>query len=299
MRLVLDRPFDLAATLGTLRHGRFDPATRLTPGELWWATRTAEGPGTLRLDVQRRVGTTVVHAEAWGPGRASLLRQVPELLGEHDDTSTFTPHHPVVARAWRRHPGLRIGRSCAVVPELVASVLAQRVTSIESTRGWASLCRLLGGRAPGPIDLRLPPDPAALAAKPSWWYHRLGIERHRADTLRRVGLHAARLEEAASMPLPDAHRRLRAVRGIGAWTAAEVAGPALGDADAVSIGDYHLPNIVSWALAGEARADDARMLELLAPFAGHRGRVIRLLGADGHRAPKFGPRQAILPIAAL
>ena len=59
------------------------------------------------------------------------------------------------------------------------------------------------------------------------------------------------------------------------------------------------PNIVSWALAREARADDTRMLELLAPFAGHRGRVVRLLGADGHRAPKFGPRQAILPIAIL
>ena len=161
--------------------------------------------------------------------------------------------------------------SAAAVPwcRLVASMLAQRVASIESTHGWASLCRLLGGRAPGPIDLRLPPDPAALAARAPWWYHRLGIERHRADTLGRVGLHAARLEEAASMPLPDAHRRLRAVRGIGAWTAAEVAGPALGDADAVSIGDYHLPNIVrARALAGKARADDARMLKLLAPFAG-------------------------------
>ena len=74
-------------------------------------------------------------------------------------------------------------------------------------RAWRALCRDLGGPAPGPAGepagrpaLLLPPDPERLAAQPSWWYHRLGIERHRADTLRRVGRHAARLEEAASMP---------------------------------------------------------------------------------------------------
>ena len=40
------------------------------------------------------------------------------------------------------------------------------------------------------------------------------------------------------------------------------------------VGDYHFPNTVAWALAGEARADDDRMLELLSPYAGQRGRVL-------------------------
>ena len=68
--------------------------------------------------------------------------------------------------------------------------------------------------------------------------------------------------------------------------------------DAVSVGDYHLPNVVAWALASEARADDARMLELLEPYRGQRGRVIRLLEASGIGAPRFGPKMPIRSIAA-
>jgi 3-methyladenine DNA glycosylase/8-oxoguanine DNA glycosylase len=54
---------------------------------------------------------------------------------------------------------------------------------------------------------------------------------------------------------------------------------ALGDADAVAVGDLHLPHLVARWLAGEHRGTDARMLELLEPFRGHRARVIRLLMA--------------------
>ena len=56
---------------------------------------------------------------------------------------------------------------------------------------------------------------------------------------------------------------------------------ALGDDDAVSVGDFHIPNLVAWALAGEPRADDARMLELLEPYRGRRALVIRLLELSG------------------
>lgn len=68
---------------------------------------------------------------------------------------------------------------------------------------------------------------------------------------------------------------------------------AMGDPDAVAVGDYHIPNTVSWALANEPRADDARMLELLEPFAGHRGRVTMLLKFGGISAPKYGPRLSL------
>jgi 3-methyladenine DNA glycosylase/8-oxoguanine DNA glycosylase len=65
---------------------------------------------------------------------------------------------------------------------------------------------------------------------------------------------------------------------------------AFGDADAVSVGDFHIPNTVAWALAGEPRGTDARMLELLEPYRGHRGRVCALLVLAGISAPRFGPR---------
>ncbi len=80
--------------------------------------------------------------------------------------------------------------------------------------------------------------------------------------------------------------------GIGPWTAAEVGVRALGDADAVSVGDFHLPNLVAYALAGEPRGNDARMLELLEPYRGQRARVMRLLELSGIRPPRYGPRLA-------
>ena len=72
---------------------------------------------------------------------------------------------------------------------------------------------------------------------------------------------------------------------------------ALGDADAVSLGDYHLPHLVAWALAGKPRGSDELMLELLEPYRGHRGRVLRLLQLAGITAPRFGPRMPLRWIA--
>ena len=106
------------------------------------------------------------------------------------------------------------------------------------------------------------------------------------------------LADSASGPSGDpaaAYARLRAIPGIGPWTAAEVGIRAFGDPDAVSVGDFHLPNIVAWALAGEPRGTDERMLELLEPYRGQRGRVLRLLelsgGGPGRRAPRLSPQR--------
>jgi 3-methyladenine DNA glycosylase/8-oxoguanine DNA glycosylase len=112
-----------------------------------------------------------------------------------------------------------------------------------------------------------------------------------------VARHAARLERATALSHPAAATLLTSVPGIGAWTAAEVAQVALGDRDAVSVGDYNLPHLVSWALAGERRGTDTRMLELLAPFAGHRARVVRLLELSGRRPPRRAPHAPLRSFA--
>jgi 3-methyladenine DNA glycosylase/8-oxoguanine DNA glycosylase len=72
---------------------------------------------------------------------------------------------------------------------------------------------------------------------------------------------------------------------------------ALGDPDAVSVGDAHLSNVVAFALTGAPRGTDERMLELLAPWAGHRARVVRLLEASGITPPRYGPRVASRDLA--
>ena len=97
----------------------------------------------------------------------------------------------------------------------------------------------------------------------------------------------------------DAARRLRAVPGIGIWTAAETTARALGDPDAVSVGDYHLKDLVAYFMTGRPRGDDEQMLRLLEPWAGQRQRVIRLIEMSGLGKPRFGPRLAPVDIRAI
>src|SRR3989304_3606314 len=90
-----------------------------------------------------------------------------------------------------------------------------------------------------------------------------GPEQRRALPRRPVAERADWLEAASGLAPTAAIDRLRSVPGVGTWTAAETARSAFGDPDAVSIGDFHTPSLVAWSLAGEPRADDSRMLELL------------------------------------
>ena len=283
-------PLDLRLTLAPLRRGPYDPTIRLSTGRAWRATRTADGPASVALV---HAGDQL-RAEAWGPGADRVLADIPALLGLDDDPAPIPSGHPLIARLARRDTGIRIPRTLAVVESLVPAILEQKVTSDEAHRATIGLIRVHGEAAPGPAEwrLRLPPTPATLAALPYYAYHPFGIERRRAELIRRIASRAPWFEAIVDLPLPDAYARLTAVPGIGPWTAAEVGVRALGDADAVSVGDFHLPNLVAYALAGEPRGNDARMLELLEPYRGQRARVMRLLELSGIRPPRYGPRLA-------
>ncbi len=303
MKRLIEVPprYDLQATLAPFRLGRGDRTVRFdADGSVWRATRTPEGAATGHYRPARTArSTAAVAVEAWGDGAGWLVEHAPVLLGCGDDAAGFDDVaglHPVVRRAARARPGLRMARSLAVYEALLPSILCQKVTGLEARRAWRGLVSRWGEPAPGPVPgLRVPPPPEVLAALPYHALHALGVERKRAETLRAVARHARRLDEAATLPAPEARARLRSVRGVGEWTSAEVARMALGDADAVSVGDYHLPHVVCFALTGERVGDDARMLELLAPFAPHRGRVCCLLESAGLGPPRHGPRLAPTP----
>lgn len=298
-RIELTGPLDLVATLGPLRRGSGDPTIRLDAHELWRATNTPEGPATLRMTIDA-AGLEVAVA-AWGDGAEWVCDGAPTLLGGGDDPIDFTrrlaeiraPGADVLRDLDRRRPGLRIPRSGAVTETTVPVVLEQKVIGQEAWASYRRLVRALGEPAPGPtggpIDLTLPPAPAVLKRLPSGEYHRHGVERRRADTIRRVCEVAARLDET-DLGAPEIVRRMGSIPGIGGWTVAEVSKVALGDADAVSVGDFHLPHHVAFAFLGEPRGDDATMLELLEPYRPHRGRVTRLLMLGGPAPPRRGPR---------
>lgn len=297
LRLVPPGPLNVAQTLAPFLRGSGDPTMRLGQGEVWRASRTPDGPATLRITGD----AGGFRVEAWGPGADWALAEAPALLGFRDAPEGFEPREPLLRQLHLRFRGLRIARSARVMEALVPAILEQKVTGTEAWRAWRALIRQYGEAAPGPAEpgMRLPPTPERLAGLASWAWHPLGVERRRGETVIRACRVAARLERLTEVAPADAYPVLQAVPGVGPWTAAEVGLRAFGDPDAVSIGDFHLPHLVSWALAGEPRGTDERMLELLAPYAGQRARVIRLLEASGIRAPRYGPRLSPRSIAAI
>lgn len=299
-RIPAPRGYDLAGTAWQLAFSRYDPCARFAGGAFWWAVRTPDGPATLAL---RRDGDHLA-TTGYGPGAGWVADRADAVAGLRDDLTGFpalAAAHPVVEELARTHRGLRLPTTGRVFLRLLRAVCEQKVTGKEAYRAYAAIVRRFGEPAPGPepatgVRLRLPPDPDVLAATPYWAFHRLGLEQLRADTLCRAAAVAERLERCADPA--EATARLTAIPGIGPWTAAEVIRTAYGDPDAVSVGDYHIPNTVAWALAGEPRGDDDRMRELLEPFRGHRGRVCLLLEVAGIGAPRFGPRKPLRSFAS-
>jgi 3-methyladenine DNA glycosylase/8-oxoguanine DNA glycosylase len=282
---------DVPLTLSAHRHGGGDPAYATDrSGAVWRTSLTPDGPGTVRVASRGAVVTGL----AWGPGAGWLLDRLPDWLGFHDDRAGFAVLHAVLGELVLRFEGLRVGRTGRVFEALVPAVLEQKVVGHEAFRAWRFLLRKHGEPAPGPAPagMRVVPPPQAWARIPSWDWHRAGVEGVRARTIINAATVAARLEEALDLPPAEADGRLRSLPGIGVWTSAEIRQRAMGDPDAVSVGDYHLPAVVGWTLA-RRKTDDAGMLELLAPYAGHRYRVTRLIELGGSAPPRRGPRMPI------
>jgi 3-methyladenine DNA glycosylase/8-oxoguanine DNA glycosylase len=286
-------PLDLPLTLSVHRRGGGDPAYRMdAAGAVWRTSLTPDGPGTLRISGTS--GCAVVTCQAWGPGAGWMLDTLPAQIGFHDDRSGFAARDRVVAELAVRYDGMRVGRSGRVFEALVPAVLEQKVVGREAHRAWRFLLLKFGEAAPGPAPdgMRVFPLPRTWACIPSWDWHRAGVEGVRARTIMAAAQVADRLEQILDLKPTEADSRLTSIPGIGPWTSAEIRQRAAGDPDAVSVGDYHLPKTVGWTLAGRV-TNDAGMLELLAPYAGHRYRVTRLIELGGSHPPRRGPRMSI------
>ncbi len=286
--------YQFGASVRSLLVPRHDPCGVFTGDDFWLAARTPDGPATLHL---ARRGRELV-ATGYGAGEQWIVDRADAIAGLRDDLTGFADlvaGHALIKRLARTFEGIRMPSTGLVFRSVLRAVLEQKVTGKEAHRAYRMICQNLSEPAPGPLELMLPPDPAVIAATPYWVFHPYGMEQRRTQALQRAAVVAARLEGCAHSA--EATKRLMALPGIGVWTAAEVVRVAYGDADAVSVGDFHIPNTVAWALAGEARGTDERMLELLEPFRGHRGRVCDLLAHGGLGAPKFGPRMPIRSFA--
>ena len=285
MKHTIDIPawIELASTV----RGARDPIL-LGPRETAWNTRTPDGIGSLHLV---RTGPTTVDAQAWGPGASWMIEQAPKLLGAEDDLDGFSPPSGRLADSWNSRPFL-LGRTDRLWDSIVGGVLGQKVQAKNAYASRREIARRYGDRAPGPSSGWILPSPERVADMGYSDLHPCGVERKRAEIILRAAREMPRLDRLTERTPEQVAARLERIRGIGPWTTAMITATAMGNADAVPVGDYHLPNTVAWHLAAEERADDARMLELLEPWKGHRCRVIRLAKSNGS-APKRGPRLSL------
>jgi 3-methyladenine DNA glycosylase/8-oxoguanine DNA glycosylase len=292
-----DWPCPVGAVLSTHRRGAGDPTfRRTTDGAIWRGIRTPEGAATLRLLSDPVAGA--IAGEAWGAGAQWALDSLPRMLGADDDPSGFAPLHRPIADAWRRHGNWRLGATGLVMEALVPAVIEQKVTGQEAFGAYRALVHRFGQRAPGPpsepdpvVRLWVQPSPTDLRAIPSWEWLRLPVDGARSRPIQHAARVAASLERAGRETPEEFGRRVCTLPGIGVWTSAEIRSRAMGDADAVSFGDYHVAANIGYVLTG-APVDDAELAVLLEPYAGHRHRVQRLVELAGLHRPRRGPRMA-------
>lgn len=282
-RLDIAGPYDLRGTVRTSDVGRW------IDGGWWWPVWGDDGPSTLAV-VPHASG---VDGEAWGPRADDLLDRLPAIVGAGTaPTPRFpgTPADPYLARA----RGVRLAATRDLYEPLVAAVLGQVVTTTEAGSSMRRLRRRYGARAPGPREgLWALPCPQVIAGLRYEDLHGLGVERRRASIVIEVARRWKRIAPLVDRSPAEARRSLEAIRGIGPWSSALAVGSAMGAADEIPVGDYHLPNTVAWALAGEDRSDDRRMLELLDPYRPVRRRVLIAIVQSGIRAPRYGPKTGI------
>lgn len=283
-------PVNARLTLASLRHGHRDPTHRVEPdGTLWRTALTGTGPVTYRIR-QHRLDDLAI--EAWGPGAAELADGIRGELGARDHPEEFHPEHPLLRRLQRHLVGLRVPATGRLFEAMVPAVIEQRVVGKDAMAGWTRLVRIHGAPAPAPgpapVGLHIPPAPEAWRQIPSWDWRLAGIDLQRSRTVIRAADQAARLDRAAADP-EAAYRLMASMPGIGSWTAAHVGHRALGDADAVPFGDYHLGRMTGVAFLGRPLEDD-EVEAFYEQWRPHRYRAYRLLELTPGVAPRRAPR---------
>lgn len=282
-------PCPVGAILGVHRRGAGDPTYQVLPdGSHARALRTPVGTATVLVAADPAAGD--VAARAWGTGAEWVLDRLPRMLGADDDPAGFEPPEPLAA-LWRHHRHWRLGSTDLVMESLVPTIIEQKVTGQEAFAGFRRLVRRFGEPAPGPLDLWVQPSAATVRMIPSWEWLRLPVDGGRSRPLVAAARVAVSLERAGAASYDEFDRQVRSIAGIGGWTSAEVRSRALGDADAVSFGDYHVARDVGWALVGEP-VDDDGLAELLEPYRPHRHRIQRLVAAARIGPPRRGARMA-------
>lgn len=270
-------PFDLRRTFTMQALGAFDPTAVFASDTVFIKNFISRG-SVVTLRCEARDGELVV------TGDAGALTAWGQWLPPDDGAAAFAPSNEKLAQLHRRLAGLRLLRVPWVFDVACGAVLQQRIAFVDAVKQFGRIAKAFGARVGEGAAF---PDGPTLAKVPLYELQRLGVDAQRARTLHALAKsEAQRPFLSADTSFDEIVRRLELLPGIGPWTMGMIRGYGLGDSDATIVGDLGLPHLVCWALAGEPRGTDERMLELLEPFRGHRFRVTRLLHAAGISVPR-------------
>ncbi len=226
--------------------------------------------GRNRASVELRARTPLPPLAAEEAHRFVLRR-----LGLAADPESFERRaaaEPEIARLIERRRGLRLPLTGTAFDALVWAVVGQQVNLPFAFR----LYRRLVERAGAPVldGLWAPPIPAELAALPPAELESVQFSRSKAQyVIGAAHVVASGALDLAALAVGSASRaeaELRAVRGIGPWTARYVLMRGLGFADSVPVGDAGLVRSLQTFFALGERPDSAETERLMALFRPHR-----------------------------
>jgi AraC family transcriptional regulator of adaptative response / DNA-3-methyladenine glycosylase II len=215
-----------------------------------------------------------------------IVNQVRRAFDVASDTAAIGAQlaaDPLLAALVQARPGLRVPGGFSGFEVAVRAVLGQQVSVTAAQTLGARLVRLCGTAVLlGPSLTRLFPSPAQVARAD---LSRLGLPRARANALTAVAEAALANPELfePESGIDDTVAKLRAVRGIGAWTAHYIALRAARDPDAFPASDRGILRGMAGCL-GEACSPEAleRRAERWRPW---RAYAAQHLWAADARAP--------------
>ena len=232
------------------------------------------------------------------------IRRLRFATGVDDDLRPFHEAYrddPVLGRALRANPALRVRRAPLPWESLAAAITEQLIEFERAVAIQRRLIAALGRRCPR-TGLRDAPEPGTVAAAAPARLAAFDLSPSRALTLRRAAAEVAagRVDLLAGDPMPG-WRRLRAIPGIGPWTLEVLALYGQGHHDRVPAGDLGYLKLVGRVRTGNprARAEEGEVREFFAPYGewkGLAGEYLRFAAASGllgvSSAPGRVPRRA-------
>jgi DNA-3-methyladenine glycosylase II len=176
---------------------------------------------------------------------------------------------PVIGRAVRSNPGLRVRRQPDPWETLLGAITEQLIELERAMEIQRRLIRAFGYRCPA-TGMRDAPRPGIIAAQAPAKLVSFDLAPKRALAMRRCA-------EAVAAGRLDLHdhdlRRLRSMREIGPWTCEMVALHGQGRYDHVPAGDLGFLKIVGRLMTGNprARADEAEVRGFFEPYGEWKG----------------------------